>query len=573
MEEIKQHTNTTNTASKNFLQESLYACRRAFKYNLFFSFVVSIITIATSMYSLQVFDRVLSSSSISTLVALTVITLGLLIALGFIHVVRTFLLVEVSNYINSKLSNKLIDLSISKSAIFSNLQSTQNLGDLNVIKNFLTGAGINSLFDAPWAILYIIAIYFVHPLLCLVVLISAVCLLLLAYYNEKTLKPILNEANELNVKNTRDLELMNRNAEVIEAMGMKTNVISNFNELGNKIQELQFRASKKSGIISNITKTFRMFVYILSTAVAAYLVIYNKMSPGGMVAVSILSGKALAPFDAAMEIWKSVINARKSYERLNKTIQSGDIRQDSMKLNRPEGNLEIERVSYISPITKKTIIKGINVKINSGEVVGILGPSGAGKTVFAKLVSGIWQPTSGIVRLDSANIYTWNRDDIGNHIGYLPQDIELFNGSVKDNIARMNKKADSNLVIEASENAFVHEMILRLPSGYETDIGMNGTQLSAGQRQRIALARAFYGNPRVIILDEPNSNLDQDGDAALAKAILKAKEKQSTVIVISHRQSILNVVDKLLVIYDGEAKMYGARDDVLKELNKKPNNA
>ncbi|MDD2840403.1 MAG: ABC transporter transmembrane domain-containing protein [Rickettsiales bacterium] len=305
MEEIKQHTNIANAISKNFLQESLYACRRAFKYNLFFSFIASIITIATSMYSLQVFDRVLSSSSISTLVALTVITLGLLIALGFIHVVRTFLLVEVSNYINSKLSNKLIDLSISKSAIFSNLQNTQNLGDLNVIKGFLTGAGINSLFDAPWAILYIIAIYFIHPILCLVVLISAACLLLLAYYNEKTLKPILNEANELNVKNTRDLELMNRNAEVIEAMGMKTNIINNFNELGNKIQELQFRASKKSGIISNITKTFRMFVYILSTAVAAYLVIYNKMSPGGMVAVSILSGKALAPFDAAMEIWKS----------------------------------------------------------------------------------------------------------------------------------------------------------------------------------------------------------------------------------------------------------------------------
>lgn len=570
MEEIKQHT---NNITKSLLQESLYACRRAFKYNLFFSFVASIITIATSMYSLQVFDRVLSSSSISTLVALTIITLGLLVILGFIHVVRTFLLIDVSNYLNSKLSNKLLDISISKSAIFNNLQSTQNLGDLNVIKNFLTGAGINSLFDAPWALLYIIAIYFVHPLLCLVVIISAICLLILAYYNEKVLKPLLNEANELNVKNARDLELMNRNAEVIEAMGMKSNIILNYNELSIKIQDLQYKASRKSGIISNITKTFRMFVYILSTAVAAYLVIDNKMSPGGMVAVSILSGKALAPFDAAMEIWKSVINARKSYDRLNKNIQLDNIRQNSMKLNKPQGNLEIERISYISPITKKTIIKGMNIKINAAEVVGILGPSGAGKTVFAKLISGIWQPTTGIVRLDSANIYTWNREDIGNHIGYLPQDIELFNGSVKDNIARMDKKADSNLVIEASESAFVHDMILRLPNGYETDIGIGGTQLSAGQRQRIALARAFYDNPKVIILDEPNSNLDQDGDVALAKAILKAKEKQSTVIVISHRQSILNVVDKLLVIYDGEAKMFGARDDVLKELNKKSNNA
>lgn len=570
MEEIKQHT---NNITKSLLQESLYACRRAFKYNLFFSFVASIITIATSMYSLQVFDRVLSSSSISTLVALTIITLGLLVILGFIHVVRTFLLIDVSNYLNSKLSNKLLDISISKSAIFNNLQSTQNLGDLNVIKNFLTGAGINSLFDAPWALLYIIAIYFVHPLLCLVVIISAICLLILAYYNEKVLKPLLNEANELNVKNARDLELMNRNAEVIEAMGMKSNIILNYNELSIKIQDLQYKASRKSGIISNITKTFRMFVYILSTAVAAYLVIDNKMSPGGMVAVSILSGKALAPFDAAMEIWKSVINARKSYDRLNKNMQLDNIRQNSMKLNKPQGNLEIERISYISPITKKTIIKGMNIKINAGEVVGILGPSGAGKTVFAKLISGIWQPTTGIVRLDSANIYTWNREDIGNHIGYLPQDIELFNGSVKDNIARMDEKADSNLVIEASESAFVHDMILRLPNGYETDIGIGGTQLSAGQRQRIALARAFYDNPKVIILDEPNSNLDQDGDVALAKAILKAKEKQSTVIVISHRQSILNVVDKLLVIYDGEAKMFGARDDVLKELNKKSNNA
>lgn len=569
MEEIKHIANNT---TKSFLQEALYACRRAFKYNLFFSFVASIITIATSMYSLQVFDRVLSSSSVNTLVALTVITLALLVVLGFLHVVRTFLLIDVSNYLNSKLSDKLLDISISKSAVYNNLQITQNLSDLNVIKGFLTGAGINSLFDAPWAILYIIAIYFIHPLLCIIVIISAICLLVLAYYNEKVLKPLLNEANELNVKNTRDLELMNRNAEVIEAMGMKNNIILNYNELSIKIQDLQYKASRKSGIISNITKTFRMFVYIFSTAVAAYLVINNKMSPGGMVAVSILSGKALAPFDAAMEIWKSVINTRKSYDRLNKNIQSDNIRHDSMKLDRPEGHLELERISFVSPITKKTIIKGINIKVNAGEIVGVLGPSGAGKTVLAKLIAGIWQPTTGVVRLDGANIYTWNREDVGNHVGYLPQDIELFNGSVKDNISRMDKKADSNLVIEASENAFIHDMVLRLPRGYETDIGISGTQLSAGQRQRIALARAFYGNPRVIVLDEPNSNLDQEGDVALSKAILKAKEKQTTVIVISHRQSILNVVDKLLVIYDGEAKMFGARDEVLKELNKKPNN-
>lgn len=555
-----QNPNTT------VLTDTIKLIKRPLYFIFFFGFIISMLTIATSIYSLQVFDRVLSSGSMGTLFALTVIMFICLIVLGFIQVIRTSVFIHISNYIDKKLSPKLLEISITNSAVFSGLQGSQNLRDLNVIKSFLTGAGINSLLDAPWALLYIIAIFFIHPLLCLMVCISAAVLLLLAYTNEKATKSSLDKANEMNVKSVKELELATRNAEVIEAMGMKSSVIKNWLSLNQEIVNHQTEASRKSSVISNTTKIFRMMVYALSTGVGAYLVIENRMSPGGIIAASILSGKALAPFDAAIGMWKSVINVRKSYERLNKIFTSSPARQESMQLPEPKGNLELDKVAYVSQTTKKPIIKGINVKINAGEVVGVIGPSGSGKTTLAKLITGIWKPTSGLTRLDGADIYTWNRDDINNHLGYLPQDVELFNGSVKDNIARMNKEADSQKVIDAARSAFVHELILRLPNGYETDIGIAGSQLSAGQRQRIALARAFYNNPKVIILDEPNSNLDQEGDEALAKSIQFAKQNGSTVIVISHRQNIMNVLDKLLVIQNGEAKLFGERDEVLNKL-------
>jgi len=563
---MRQRINNSNNDS--LLEKTLKTCKRAFGYLFFFGFIISILTISTSVYALQVFDRVLSSGSIDTLIALTFVMFGFLVALGLLQIIRAFILMGVSDFLNQKLSDTLLHVSISNSAVFNNMQGGQNLRDLGAIKGFLTGSGVNSLIDAPWCILYIIAIFFIHPTLCIMVILSAILLLILAYYNEKTTKPILDKASEINIKGAGELELSTRNAEVIEAMGMRLNIVKNWNEINKQVNELQTQASKKSSVVTNITKTLRMFIYVLSTAVGAYLVLGNKMSPGGIIAASILSGKALAPFDAAMGIWKQVINTRKSYNRLNSVMKNTLVRQEAMKLPEPKGNLSIEKIAYISPKTKQTIIKGINIQIKAGEIIGIIGPSGAGKTTFAKIISGIWKCTTGIVRLDGADIYTWNRDDITNHLGYLPQDIELFNGTVKDNIARMDKEADPNKVVEAAQDAFVHDLILHLQKGYETDIGIGGSELSAGQRQRIALARAFYNNPKLIILDEPNSNLDQNGDIALAKAIINAKKKSSTIIVISHRPSILKIVDKLLVIHEGEAKIFGNRDEVLSKLQK-----
>ncbi len=555
-----------STLKKTALQTALKACGKAFKYSLFFSFIASLLTLATSLYALQIFDRVLSSGSMDTLIALTFVVSGLIIILGLIQTVRSYISADISLFLDKELSSLLLSNSISLSAINKTLQGSLFQRDLASLKNFLTGPATNSIIDSPWAFIYIIVIFFIHPAISIIVIIGASILLFLAFYNEKQTAPLLKTASEFNLQSIKEIEISTRNAEVIEAMGMKNGIIKNWQKINQKVLNLQTKASARANLIINITKTVRLFTYIFTMAAGAYLVVYNKMSPGGIIAASILSGKALAPFDAAISNWKSVLSARRAYERLNKLMIDPNIREKAMKLPPPKGDLKIEKILYKPEPNAKPAIKGIDIKIAAGESVCIIGPTGAGKTTLAKLIAGIYKPDAGVVRLDNADIYTWDREDIKNHIGYLPQDVELFNGKVKDNIARMDKEADPKKVIKAAEDAFVHSLILRLPKGYETDIGVAGSALSAGQRQRIALARAFYNNPKLIILDEPNSNLDKEGETALAKAVYNAKQKQITLIIISHRETILQVIDKILVIHQGEAKLFGKKKEILRQL-------
>ncbi len=555
-----------STLKKTALQTALKACGKAFQYSLFFSFIASLLTLATSLYALQIFDRVLSSGSMDTLAALTFVVSGLIIILGLIQTVRSYISADISLFLDKELSSLLLSNSISLSAINKTLQGSLFQRDLASLKNFLTGPATNSIIDSPWALIYIIVIFFIHPAISIIVIIGASILLFLAFYNEKQTAPLLKTASEFNLQSIKEIEISTRNAEVIEAMGMKNGIIKNWQKINQKVLNLQTKASARANLIINITKTVRLFIYIFTMAAGAYLVVYNKMSPGGIIAASILSGKALAPFDAAISNWKSVLSARRAYERLNKLMIDPNIREKAMKLPPPKGDLKIEKILYKPEPNAKPAIKGIDIKIAAGESVCIIGPTGAGKTTLAKLIAGIYKPDAGVVRLDNADIYTWDREDIKNHIGYLPQDVELFNGKVKDNIARMDKEADPKKVIKAAEDAFVHSLILRLPKGYETDIGVAGSALSAGQRQRIALARAFYNNPKLIILDEPNSNLDKEGETALAKAVYNAKQKQITLIIISHRETILQVIDKILVIHQGEAKLFGKKKEILRQL-------
>lgn len=554
-------------AEDNKIDQALKTCKRAFNYIVFFGFIVSFLTLATSIYSLEVFDRVLSSGSIETLIALTIIIVIFSIILHFVQAIRSTITSHISKYLDQKLSSLFIDLSLTSLKADNSKNSVpQNIKDLSIIRNFITSPTLITTIDAPWSLIYIIAIFFIHPIPAIIVMGGALILLFLAWLNNALTKKETEKINNMNIDSIKELEIINRNTEVIEAMAMKDTLIANWQEINKKLTKLQGKLAFKSSIITNFTKFFRAMIYIVLIAVGAVLTLTNKMSPGGIIAISILSSKALIPFDAAINIWNNLLNSKKSYDRLKILTNDNNQELDLISLPEPIGKLTIQELAFNLPKAKKPIIKGINITINPGEIIAVIGPTAAGKSTLAKLIAGIYKPTLGTVRLDNADILNWKQEEISKYVGYLPQDIELFNGTIKQNIARMDKKAKDQDIIKAAQLAHIHNLIINLPKSYETDIGAWGTKISAGQRQRIGLARAFYGLPKLVILDEPNSNLDHEGEVALAMTLKQAKKQKITTIIISHRQNILQAVDKILVIHSGEAKIFGPRDEVLKKL-------
>ena len=556
----------------NKIDQALKACKRAFNYIIFFGFIASFLTLATSIYSLEVFDRVLSSGSTPTLIALTIIIVIFSIILHFIQGVRLSITSHISKYLDKKLSSLFVGLSLTSLKTDNSKSSVpQNIKDLSAIRNFITSPTLITTIDAPWSLIYILVIFFIHPLPGFIVTAGALVLLFLAWLNDALTKKQTEKVNQMNIHSIKELEIINRNTEVIEAMAMKDTIIENWQEINQKLNNLQSELSFKSNVMTNFTKFFRAMIYVVLIAIGAVLTLTNKMSPGGIIAISILSGKALMPFDAAINLWNNLLNSKKAYDRLKKLTKDNDKEVDLISLPEPKGKLTIEGLAFNLPNNKKPIIKGVNITINPGEIVAIIGPTAAGKSTLSKLIAGIYKPTLGTVRLDNADILNWKPEEIGQYIGYLPQTIELFNGTIKQNIARMNKKAKDEDVVKAAGLAHTHNLILNLPKSYETDIGAWGANISAGQRQRIGLARAFFGNPKLVILDEPNSNLDQEGEVALAMTLKQAKKQKITTIVISHRQNVLQAVEKILVIHGGEAKIFGPRDEVLKKLQEMNN--
>jgi ATP-binding cassette subfamily C protein len=556
----------------NKIDQALKTCKRAFNYIIFFGFIASFLTLATSIYSLEVFDRVLSSGSIETLIALTIIIVIFSIILHFIQAIRLSITSHISKYLDKKLSSLFVGLSLTSLKTDNSKSSVpQNIKDLSAIRNFITSPTLITTIDAPWSLIYILVIFFIHPLPGFVVTAGALVLLFLAWLNDALTKKQTEKVNQMNIHSIKELEIINRNTEVIEAMAMKDTIIDNWQEINQKLNNLQSELSFKSNVMTNFTKFFRAMIYVVLIAIGAVLTLTNKMSPGGIIAISILSGKALMPFDAAINLWNNLLNSKKAYDRLKKLTKDNDKEVDLISLPEPKGKLTIEGLAFNLPNNKKPIIKGVNITINPGEIVAIIGPTAAGKSTLSKLIAGIYKPTLGTVRLDNADILNWKPEEIGQYVGYLPQDVELFNGTIKQNIARMNKKAKDEDVVKAAQLAHTHNLILNLPKSYETDIGAWGANISAGQRQRIGLARAFFGNPKLVILDEPNSNLDQEGEVALAMTLKQAKKQKITTIVISHRQNVLQAVEKILVIHGGEAKIFGPRDEVLKKLQEMNN--
>ncbi len=553
---------------KTDLQKALAACKGSFLAVGFFSLFVNFLMLVPSFYMLQVYDRVVASGSHSTLVMLTLILILLLATMGSLEWVRSRIMVRLSTRLDTLLGGRLYDASF-KQALYSGGMnaSAQPLNDMTGLRQFLTGNGLFAFFDAPWLPVYLAVMFMFHPWFGWFAVVCAVALICLAWANERLTNQSLKDANKENIAATAFTNKNLRNAEVVESMGMLPQLRRRWQEKNNSVLELQGVASDRAGSITAISKTFRMLVQSLILGLGAYLAIEQEISPGLMIAGSILLGRALAPIDLMIGSWKGFSAARGQYERLNELLAKIAAEPERMSLPAPQGEVAAEALMVTPPGAQQPVIRGINFRVLPGESVGVIGPSGAGKSSLARALLGIWPASHGKVRLDGADVFTWKRDELGPHIGYLPQDIELFEGTISENIARFGA-VDPVAVVEAAKLAGVHELILRLPQGYDTVIGASGGTLSGGQRQRIGLARAVYGKPKLVVLDEPNSNLDDQGERALALALQQLKAAGTTLFVVTHRTSVLGAVDKLMVLRDGALAMFGPRDQVLVELQK-----
>ena len=558
---------------ENPLKIALEKCRAAFKITFVFAFVINLLMLVTPLYSLQVLDRVIGSGNIETLLMLSIIIGFIYFVYTLLQIARSFTLIKVGEWLDNTLSPVLFGHSISASATKVDPASSQLLRDFQTLKTFLTSTGINTLFDAPWSIVYIVILFLIHPYMGYITIVGAVIIVGFAFFNAVATNKTLNEATEYSIRAMGQAEIANRNAEAVEAMGMIKNVKRNWAKFNEASLAKQSIASYRNGVISNFSRFIRNIMTMAVTGVGAYVVVKSNgqdMTTGYMIASSIIVGKALAPFDNAIGMWKSISSAMKSYKNINESFAKHTERDQAMPIPNVDGHLAVENVYYSSPVAPGRpipsmpthILKGISFAIQPGEILAIVGPSAAGKSTLAKVFVGVWAASSGSVRLDCGDVYTWNRENFGEHVGYLPQGIELFSGSIKENIARMSDQLSPEKVIEAAKMCGAHEMILRFQDGYDSDIGSGGSNLSGGQRQRIGLARAFYGTPKLVVLDEPNANLDEAGELALASALAEARKKKITVIVISHRPSILSEVDKIMVIQDGAVASFGSKEEV-----------
>ena len=553
--------------SANSLHNALKACRESFLCVGFFSFFINALMLVPTFYMLQVYGRVITSGSLTTLSMLTLIMTGLVITLGCLEWTRSRIMVRVSNRLDMLLSRQVYKASFRRALESGGMDaSAQPLNDLTGLRQFLSGNGLFAFFDAPWLPIYIAVMFMFHPWFGWVATGSALLLLLLAFINERLTGPTLAQANKEHIGASLYTTKNLRNAEVIESMGMLETLMDRWWNRQKNVLLLQSRASDKGAMISTLSRSFRILVQSLILGLGAYLAVDHQVGAGLVFAGSVLLGRALAPIDLMIGSWKGFIAARSQYARLNAILAKQQAQPERMALPAPKGDVQAENLTVAAPGSTTPIIKNISFSVPAGCVVGIIGPSAAGKSTLARALLGIWAPLQGVVRLDGADISAWDKHDLGPYIGYLPQDIELFEGSVSDNIARFTR-VDSEQVILAATTAGVHEMILLLPDGYDTVIGGDGVVLSGGQRQRIGLARALYGSPRLIILDEPNSNLDEVGDRALIAALHKIRLSGATLFVITHRTNIVSQLDRLMVMSNGGISLLGPRELVLTELN------
>jgi PrtD family type I secretion system ABC transporter len=536
--------------------------RKAARSVLLFSLCVNVLLLTSPIFMMQVFDRVLSSGRAETLLFLTLMALLAMAVLGALEVARTRLLSRVSIWFERRVAPDLIAASL-RVRLQGEPVSAQILRDLDSLRQFATGAGVLALCDAPWVPIFLLILTLMSLWLGLLALVGAAALFALAVINEQVSRAPLKQEGRSAISDRDAVEQALNNAEALQSMGMLRGFLARWKVRNAATLAAQLQGGERSSAVVGASKFLRMSLQILILALGALLVLDHHLTAGGMIAASIILGRALAPVEQSIGAWKSFVAARQAHERLWHVFVAGQPKQQPMRLPPPKGRLTGEGVLFLPPKASEPIIKGIDFVLEPGEALGIIGPSAAGKSTLCRLLMGVWQPTRGHVRLDGADLANWSPDELGQYVGYLPQDVELFAGTVRDNIARLAVEPDPAKVIAAAELAGVHEMILGLRNGYDMEIGAEGHLLSGGQRQRIGLARALYGRPRLIVLDEPGANLDSEGERALLIAIEAAKGWGATIVLVAHQPGTLRSMDKLMLLVAGQVRFFGPRDEFM----------
>ena len=528
------------------------------------SLVMNLLMLALPIYSLQVFDRVLLSRSGATLFYLTLIVIILVTAYAFLEAIRLKFLLRLGNRFQMAFEGRALDACISRSVKLSE-PVTGPLRDLSIVRNFVASPqGIVAVIDTPLALVFLVVVYFIHPLLAAAMVVGILLLMMVALLTEWSTSNAVKAANVAgNKAQARSGEIV-RNAELVEAMGMREAILKYWQQFSQESLHHQSVSGDRSALLTAIGRWDRLVIGIAMTGLGAYLAIEDRITVGGMIAASLLAGRGLAPLESLIPLWRQIVGVRSAWSQLSEALAQYPRPENAMGLPAPLGALSVEQVVYAPPGAEVPTLKGISLQLAPGKQLGLVGPVSAGKTTLAKLICGIWKPRSGAVRLDNADVYQWNRADFGRHVGYLPQGAELFSGTVRDNIARFSDAPDE-AVVEAAQLAGVHDLILRLPQGYETVIGGAGATLSGGMRQRIGLARAMFGSPKLVVLDEPSANLDGDGEQALLRALADMRTRGATVVIVTHKISLLKDVDLVGIVVDGQLKSFGARDEVMKQ--------
>ena len=546
------------------LSDAFAACRSAFVGIGLMSGMSNILMLTGAIFMLEIYDRVLPSRSIPTLVGLVILAAGLYTALGLLDMIRARILVRIGSRLDESLSGRVYETIVRLPLkVGHRNDGIQPLRDIDNVRTFLSGLGPTALFDLPWLPIYLIICFLFHPYIGLAALFGAIILAVVTFMTEVMTREPMSTATGFAMTRNALAESSRRNAEVLTAMGMTGRIAVLWSDANAKYQASQRRASDVAGGFGSISKVLRMMLQSGVLAVGAYLVIYQQATAGIIIAGAILSARALAPVDLAIANWRAFVAARQSWYRLTELLALLPSQMAPMALRPPCKTLVVENAAVVPPGTDKVVVQDVSFALQAGNGLGIIGPSGSGKTSLARMLVGVWRPARGRIRLDGAALDQWSSESLGKHIGYLPQDVELLAGTVAQNIARFSASADSQAVIAAATAAGVHDLIVSLPEGYDTQVGEGGAALSAGQAQRIALARALYGDPFLIVLDEPNSNLDADGDEALSGAILSVRARGGIVVVVAHRPSAIASVDLLLMMNQGRAQAFGPKDEVL----------